>query len=303
MKTQASYLDASGAKALLESVDTFLFDCDGVLWHGANVIKDAEAVVNKLQQLGKKVFLVTNNSTKTQNEYVSKCAKLGFQCSQSQVVSTSFLTVQYLKSLHFDKKVYLVGSTGLSRELDAAGIRHIGLGPDVMEGNVFDGRLDHIRLDPEVGAVVVGFDSHISFNKILKASSYLKNPDVLFVATNRDERFPMEHLICPGTGTMVASVCVASGREPVVMGKPSQQVFEALRQQHGLDPARTLMVGDNCKTDITMGNLCGLRTMAVLTGVTTAAELQRLRGSERADEAVQVPELVLPAIGDLLPHL
>ena len=70
--------------------------------------------------------------------------------------------------------------------------------PDVMEGNVFDGRLDHIRLDPDVGAVVVGFDSHISFNKILKASSYLKNPDVLFVATNRDERFPMEHIVCPG---------------------------------------------------------------------------------------------------------
>ena len=70
--------------------------------------------------------------------------------------------------------------------------------PDVMEGNVFDGRLDHIRLDPEVGAVVVGFDSHISFNKILKASSYLKNPDVLFIATNRDERFPMEHIVCPG---------------------------------------------------------------------------------------------------------
>ncbi|KAF0304464.1 Glycerol-3-phosphate phosphatase [Amphibalanus amphitrite] len=241
---QAVPLDCEKAKALLQSTDTFLFDCDGVLWNGGDVIKDANAVVNKLQELGKKVFLVTNNSTKTRDEYVAKCAKLGFNCNEPQVISTSYLTVQYLKSLHFDKKVYLVGSSGLSREMDAAGIRHLGEGPDVMEGNVFDGRLDHIRLDPEVGAVVVGFDSHISFNKILKASSYLKNPDVLFIATNRDERFPMEHIVCPGTGTMVTAVAVASGREPTIMGKPSREVFEALRRQHGLDPARTVMVGD-----------------------------------------------------------
>ena len=91
--------------------------------------------------------------------------------------------------------------------------------PDIMEGNVFDGRLDHIRLDPEVGAVVVGFDSHISFNKILKASSYLKNPDVLFIATNRDERFPMEHVVCPGKkerqgGLEYLSVCVLRDEAP-----------------------------------------------------------------------------------------
>lgn len=301
-------MDGEKAKALLQSTDTFLFDCDGVLWNGGDVIKDANAVVNKLQQLGKKVFLVTNNSTKSRDEYVAKCAKLGFNCNESQIVSTSYLTVQYLKSINFDKKVYLIGSSGLARELDGAGFRHFGVGPDVMEGNVFDGRLDHIRLDPEVGAVVVGFDSHISFNKILKASSYLKNPDVLFIATNCDERFPMEHIVCPGTGTMVTVVQVASGRKPTVMGKPSRQVFDALRQKHGLDPARTVMVGDNCKTDITMGNLCGLRTLAVLTGVTTQSDLDRLvaapAGSgEEGDLALQVPELLLPQIGDLLPFL
>ena len=54
----------------------------GVLWNGGDVIKDANAVVNKLQELGKKVFLVTNNSTKSRDEYVAKCAKLGFNCNE-----------------------------------------------------------------------------------------------------------------------------------------------------------------------------------------------------------------------------
>ena len=59
-----------------------------------------------------------------------------------------------------------------------------------------------------------------------------------------------------------------------------------------------------------MGNLCGLRTLAVLTGVSSRADLDRLvagassAGSgEEGDLALQVPELVLPEIGDLLPFL
>lgn len=76
------------------------------------------------------------------------------------MISTAYLAAQYLKKLKFNKKVYVVGSSGISKELDNAGIRHYGVGPDVIQGPALSLIHENFK-DPEVGAVVVGFDEHI----------------------------------------------------------------------------------------------------------------------------------------------
>jgi 4-nitrophenyl phosphatase len=64
-------LTEQNAKSLLNDHDTFLFDCDGVLWNLPDIFPGAVDLLNYLTEKGKRLFFVTNNSTKTQDD----CAK------------------------------------------------------------------------------------------------------------------------------------------------------------------------------------------------------------------------------------
>lgn len=294
-------LDKANIKKFLSSFDTVLTDCDGVIWSGDEVIGKANIALNKLRAMGKKVFYVTNNSTKTRSEYVIKCKNLGFEGQEEEILGTSYVLAQYLKQRNFNKKVYVVGSTGMTQELDNVGIAHNEIGPEPSPEKVFS--LQHtMQLDPEVGCVAVGFDGDISFPKIMKASSYLNNPECLFLATNTDERFPLRNskLVFPGTGVMVKAVETASERAPIVMGKPSVEMFEVIRKSNNIDPSRTLMIGDRCNTDILFGKNCGLHTLVVLSGVTELEDLEKWASGTDPKQHELLADYLLPELGDLL---
>lgn len=122
---------------------------------------------------------------------------MGFNIEENEVISTANSAAQYLKSLDFRKRVYIIGSQGIAKELDAVGIKHEPIGPDPMPGSLADYLSNNFELKDDVGAVIVGFDEHFSFPKMAKAASYLSNPDCLFLATNTDERFPMPNMVIP----------------------------------------------------------------------------------------------------------
>ncbi|XP_050675096.1 glycerol-3-phosphate phosphatase isoform X1 [Leptidea sinapis] len=278
----------------LNSFDTVLSDCDGVLWINNNAIPGSADVMNYFRKLGKRVFYVTNNSTKVRADFALKAQDLGFIAEPEEILSTAYLVAHYLKGIGFKKKVYLIGSNGIGDELKAVGIRHIGIGPDPVKPDFKS--MTQADLDSEVGAVVVGFDEHVSYPKFMKAASYLSNDECLFVATNTDERFPKSStIIVPGTGTLVRAVETCSERKALVLGKPNDYVRKFL-QSFGLDPARTLMIGDRCNTDIEFGVRCGFQTLLVMTGVTSVKELEKIR-SERKEP---LPDVVLPKLGALL---
>lgn len=60
---------ALGAK-LMEKTDVFIFDCDGVIWKGDSLIDGVPGVLDKLRGMGKKIFFVTNNSTKSRKVFI-----------------------------------------------------------------------------------------------------------------------------------------------------------------------------------------------------------------------------------------
>ncbi|KOB78039.1 putative 4-nitrophenylphosphatase [Operophtera brumata] len=273
---------AEQVQEFLNSFDTVLTDCDGVLWIDNNSIPGAADAMNFFRKIGKKIFFVTNNSTKIRTDFASKAQQLGFTATQDEILSTAYLVAHYLKGIGFTKKVYLLGSNGIAEELKAVGIRHTGVGPS--------------DLDSEVGAVVVGFDEHVSYPKFMKAACYLASEECLFIATNTDERFPKSgSIVVPGTGTLVRAVETCSERKALVLGKPHAYVRKFL-ESCGLNPARTLMIGDRCNTDIELGVRCGFQTLLVLSGVTSIKELEKIRLEKKAP----LPDVVLPKLGDLL---
>ena len=90
---------------LISENDTFLFDCDGVLWQGDTVLPGGVEVITYLHSLRKKIFYVTNNSTKSRLEYVKKFSKLGYSAEAEQVIRTTFATGHYMRNvLKFEGK-------------------------------------------------------------------------------------------------------------------------------------------------------------------------------------------------------
>ncbi|EDW29491.1 GL22743 [Drosophila persimilis] len=287
----------------LEGFDTVITDCDGVLWVYGRAIDGAVSVINLFKSMRKNIYFCTNNSTKTREELLKKAQNMGFSITEGEIISTAHATAAYLKKRNFEKRVYVIGSDGITKELDAVGIGHTGCGPDPMKGTMAE--TTKIQLETDIGAVVVGFDEHFSFPKMVKASSYLNDPNCLFIATNTDERFPMDNMVVPGSGCFVRAIETCAERTAKVIGKPNPAICEVLLQKEigRIDPARTLMIGDRANTDILLGFNCGFQTLLVGTGVHQLSDVERWKKSKDLEDKKLIPDMYLPKLGDLLPAL
>ncbi|KAH7729247.1 4-nitrophenylphosphatase [Aphelenchoides avenae] len=276
----AAWLTRALRSSVVPHYDTFIFDADGVLWHDDSVIPGATELVADLTGAGKRVIIVTNNSTKTLEEYAQKTRKLGFtNLTAENVVSAGIVTAHELKKTRNGEQlpVYLVGSVGMQKMLADVGIESFGPGPDNVDDTANAGR----------------------YVKIMKAVNYLKDPSVKFIATNEDLTYPgsVPGVICPGAGTVSAPIKAVSGREPTVMGKPHTATFEYIRAKYNIDPARSLMIGDRCDTDILFGNRHGIDTLLVLTGVHNLADVELFRAEGKAE---LIPKYWAPSVQSLV---
>ncbi|KAM9411143.1 glycerol-3-phosphate phosphatase isoform 1-T1 [Salvelinus alpinus] len=301
--SKCTRLNGSLIKQMLDSVDSVLFDCDGVIWRGDQAIPGAPDVINLLKKNGKKVFFVTNNSTKTRKMYADKLALMGFNATEDEVFGTAYCSAMYLKHVsRLQGKVYLIGSNAMRQELEKVGIQQTGVGPDLISGVQIDWA--NVPLDPEVKAVVVGFDEHFSYMKLNRALQYLNNPDCLLVGTNTDTRLPLEGgKAVPGTGCILKAVETAAQRQAQTVGKPNHFMYDCVASQFGLDRTRCLMVGDRLDTDILLGSNCGLKTLLTLTGVSTVADAEAHQESGCPKRLGMVPDYYVESIAELLPAL
>ncbi|KAI4495536.1 hypothetical protein M0802_008548 [Mischocyttarus mexicanus] len=290
-------------QSFMNSIDVVLSDCDGVLWRENEMVPGSPEGVNKFKEIGKKFFYVTNNNTKTRPEFVEKCKGFGFEATEDEIVCTSFLAAVYLKEKQFNKKVYIVGSPAIGKELEEVNIKHLGVGPDPMEKDELD-LVKKFKPDPDVGAVIVGFDKYFSYPKLLKATTYLADPNVHFIGTNCDTDRPSPNTNkFPGSGCFIRAIEAASNRSAVMIGKPETFVSKFIMKKYNLNPERTLMIGDNLKTDILLGKRCGFKTLLVLSGVTTKSDIESAIELDQIKDDLVIPDYYTDQLSDVIGFL
>jgi len=284
-------------KALVGKFDTWLFDCDGVLWNGDALVDGAKEVLEMLRRQNKSIIFVTNNATKSRRNYKKKFDGLGIDATVDEIFGSAYAAAVYISSvmkLPKDKKVYVIGMSGIEEELKEEGIAYIG-GTDPADNTLEPFSLEDFTLDPSVSVVLCGLDTSINYTKLSKAFQYLtRNDGCAFLATNEDSTFPHSSGLLPGAGSLSAPLRFALGTNPLSTGKPSRTMLDCVRAKHDLDPTRTIMVGDRLNTDILFGQQGGLSTLLVLTGITKLTEITGASASEIE------PEYVTASLGDLI---
>ncbi|CAF1090070.1 unnamed protein product [Adineta ricciae] len=280
---------------VLNDHDTFLFDCDGVLWCAPIVLPGAIELLNLLTQLGKRVLFVTNNSLKTQRGFSQWLNEIGYPAKPEQVISTAWITAKYLKSINYKGHCYCIGMQSMVEELSREGF-HIsdGIGPDPVSPETDWIETNTIKFDDQINCVISAFDIHVNYLKIIKAATYLSRPDVLFIATNDDVTTPQND---------VAILPAASGRSPTILGKPRAPMFDSIRLAFpDVKPNRTIMIGDRLETDILFGNRQGLTTLLVFSGATSEKKLDMVKQSaeKTANDRDLLPKYCIKDVQHLL---
>jgi 4-nitrophenyl phosphatase len=242
----------------LSKMRGFVIDMDGVLWRGEEMLPGVAEFFAYLQARRLPFVVATNNATATSAGIRHRLARVGTHIAAQAVFTSAQAAASLLaRQLPAGTRVLAVGEKGLRSALRRAGLR-----------------LAHGASDAQ--AVVVGLDRHVSW-KVLGEATLAIQAGAAFVATNADPTFPTERGLLPGAGALVASIQTATGIQPAIVGKPEPHLFLEALQHLKTAPAETLVIGDRPETDILGGQRAGMRTALLLTGVTSAEAVERLR--------------------------
>lgn len=235
---------------MLHLVRGVIADMDGVVWRGDVPLPGATEFFQFLHWQAVPYVFATNNSARSQAYYVEKLTELNIQARASQVITSATATAAYLrhKFPHL-VKAFVVGEIGLKNTLLEQGFILIGE----------EGQPDF---------VISGIDREFNYHKLQLAVDYIR-AGAIYIATNGDTTVPVSDGFIPGAGSIIAAIEAASGKPPVVIGKPASPMFEIALQRLGTAPQETLMIGDRMDTDIVGASLLGLKTALMLSGVTT----------------------------------
>ena len=245
------------------NINALIIDMDGVLWHGDKPIAGLVEFFNTLRDLNLKFILATNNASLTPQQYVNKLAGMGVTVEIKDIMTSAMATALYLAEQMDPKqtRVYLVGEDGAEQALLDKGFTLTGLYE--LSGENSKG----------ADVVVCGKDHSINWDKLATATLNIR-AGAKFIGTNADTTLPTERGLTHGNGAILAALEAATGIHPVIVGKPEPIMYQQAMTRLGADFAETIAIGDKLETDILGAVRTGIRSLMVLTGVSTEADLK-----------------------------
>src|SRR5215207_9854241 len=213
---------------LAERFDAFMFDLDGVVYLGDELLPGSDEALARLREAGKEVRFLTNGPRPTRRQVCRRLAGMGVQVDAEEVITSGWATANYLLQNGVES-AYVIGSRGLASEIGVVGVEVVDRGP--------------------CEVVVVGCDGHVSYSHIRQASRYIFE-GARFVATNANGSFPSPKGPLPGTGAIVEAVRVTTDEKPIVIGKLFPPMYDKALKGLSTARERTGMVGDTLESDI-----------------------------------------------------
>ena len=250
-------------------------DMDGTIYMGNSIFPFTIPFLEKLDGMGISYSFLTNNPSKSIDDYLKKLSNMGIHATEEEIYNTTIATIDYIHT-HYPKakKLFLLGTPSMISQFEKAGFISTSDDPDDM---------------PDI--IVAAFDMTLSYSRLCRAAWWISQ-GLPYFATNPDRVCPTnERTILVDCGSICRCLESATGRKPdITLGKPDPNMLVGLRQQKHLQAEEIALVGDRIYTDIAMAFNANALGCLVLSGETTL---------EVAKAAPRQPDLIVENIWEL----
>ena len=258
--------------ARLAKIKHVALDMDGTIYLGNTLFPYTTGFLKTLDECGIGYSFLTNNPTKSVQDYIGKLRGMGIEADEGNMYTTSIAAVDYIRE-HYPsaKRLFMLGTPSMVSQFRKAGFDECADSPD------------------DIPDVLVGsFDMTLTYSRLCRAAWWISQ-GVPYVATNPDRVCPTDQrVVLVDCGSICACLEHATGRKPdITLGKPDPNMLSGIESRYGLSSDEIAMVGDRIYTDIEMAHNANAFGVLVLSGETTL---------EVADAAPKQPHLICDSI-------
>jgi HAD superfamily hydrolase (TIGR01458 family) len=233
---------------IFENIKGIMTDIGGVLYVGEEAIEGAPEALNRLREKYP-IRLISNTTRQTPSTITSHLEKLGFDINDGEMYTALAATKDYIASKGYKAYTLLTD-----------------------EANDY---FTELRGDEKVECVVVA-DAYknFHFDTMNEAFRHLEEGAELIGAARSRYFKDSDGKLTIGTGSWIAALEFATGKEATIIGKPSASFFQLVADSLGFKPSEVLMIGDDIVSDIGGAQKAGFKTALVQTGKFKASDME-----------------------------